>query len=219
MKALITGCNRGIGLELAKQLKAKGYEIYAICRTNSDELKTVSNHIFDNVDVTNFNQIKEISDKLKSTKFDLIINNAGVLLPTSLSDLNVENINTMFQVNAVAPLVLTQEFLGNLEEGSKVAMITSRMGSIEDNTSGGQYGYRMSKCALNIAGKSLAEDLKDKKIAVGLFHPGFVNTRMVNFNGQIDPDESAQGIVKQIEKLTMENSGGFWHSNGERLPW
>lgn len=219
MKALITGCNRGIGLELAKQLKAKGYEIYAICRTNSDELKAISNHIFDDVDVTNFNQLKEISDQLKSTKFDLLINNAGVLLPTSLSDLNTENINTMFQVNAVAPLVLTQVFLDKLDDGSKVAMITSRMGSIEDNTSGGQYGYRMSKCALNIAGKSLAEDLKDKGIAVGLFHPGFVNTRMVNFNGQIDPDVSAKGIIQQIDKLSMENTGGFWHSNGERLPW
>lgn len=219
MNALITGCNRGIGLELAKQLSAKGYKIYAICRTNSDELKAVSQHIYDNVDVTNVNQLKNVSEELKSVKFDLIINNAGVLLPTSLDDLNIDNINTMFQVNAVAPLVLTQTFLNNLSEGSKVAMITSRMGSIEDNTSGGQYGYRMSKCALNIAGKSLAEDLKQQNIAVGLFHPGFVNTRMVNFNGQIDPDVSAKGIIQQIESLSMENTGGFWHSNGERLPW
>ena len=165
------------------------------------------------------NQLKNVSEELKSVKFDLIINNAGVLLPTSLDDLNIDNINTMFQVNAVAPLVLTQTFLNNLSEGSKVAMITSRMGSIEDNTSGGQYGYRMSKCALNIAGKSLAEDLKQQNIAVGLFHPGFVNTRMVNFNGQIDPDVSAKGIIQQIESLSMENTGGFWHSNGERLPW
>ncbi len=219
MKALITGCNRGIGLELAKQLKSKGFEIFAICRTNSDELKAVSNHIFDNVDVTNFTQLKEIANELKAIKFDLIINNAGVLLPTSLNELNVDNINTMFQVNAVAPLVLTQVFLDNLAEGSKVAMITSRMGSIQDNTSGGQYGYRMSKCALNIAGKSLAEDLKEKGIAVGLYHPGFVNTRMVNFNGQINPDESAKGIIQQIDKLSIKNTGSFWHSNGEPLPW
>lgn len=219
MKALITGCNRGIGLELAKQLNNKGYEIYAVCRTGSDELKSITEHIYDNIDVTNFQQLKDLSKKLESVEFDLLINNAGVLKPTSLENLNIDDINLMFQVNAVAPLILTQQFLSHLKDGSKVAMITSRMGSIEDNTSGGQYGYRMSKCALNIAGKSLAEDLKSKGISVGLFHPGFVNTRMVNFNGQIDPDVSAEGIIQQIDKLNLETTGGFWHSNGEKLPW
>lgn len=219
MKALVTGCNRGIGLELAKQLKEKAYEVFAVCRTNSDELKSITDHIFDNVDLSDLNQIKDIAAKLKSEKFDLVINNAGVLLPSSLDDLNPENIKTMFQINALSPLYFTQQLIPTLSKGSKVAMITSRMGSIEDNTSGGAYGYRMSKCALNIAGKSLAEDLKPKGVSVGLFHPGFVNTRMVNFSGQIDPDESATGILKQIDKLNSDTTGSFWHSNGELLPW
>ena len=219
MKALITGCNRGIGLELAKQLKQNGYEIYAVCRSNSEELKRVTDHIIDSVDLADLSQINDVALKLKSEQFDLVINNAGVLLPSSLDELNPENISTMFQINALSPLYLTKQLLPTLTKNSKVAMITSRMGSIEDNTSGGAYGYRMSKCALNIAGKSLAEDLKSEGIAVGLFHPGFVNTRMVNFNGQIDPDISAKGILEQIDKLNMQTTGGFWHSNGESLPW
>lgn len=219
MNALITGCNRGIGLELAKQLSQKSYKIFAICRTNSDELKSITNNIFDSIDISDLQQVQEVANRLNSEKFDLIINNAGLLLPSTLDDLNIENIKKMYQVNAVAPLFLTKCMMPTLQKNSKVAMITSRMGSIEDNTSGGAYGYRMSKCALNIASKSLAEDLKPQGIAVGLMHPGFVNTRMVNFNGQIDPDESAKGIIEQIEKLNIKTTGSFWHANGEKLPW
>ena len=98
-------------------------------------------------------------------------------------------------------------------------MITSRMGSIEDNTSGGYYGYRMSKAALNIAGKSLAIDLKNKNIAVGIFHPGLVATDMIGGHGDISADEAAERLDKRIFALTMKNSGSFWHSNGEILPW
>jgi NAD(P)-dependent dehydrogenase (short-subunit alcohol dehydrogenase family) len=100
-----------------------------------------------------------------------------------------------------------------------VAIVTSRMGSIEDNTSGGRYGYRMSKCAVNMAGRSLAHDLKDAGVAVAILHPGFVRTDMTGHQGLVDPPESAAGLIARIDELTLETSGGFWHANGERLPW
>jgi len=114
---------------------------------------------------------------------------------------------------------VTHALLPHLKSGSKIANITSRMGSIEDNTSGAYYGYRASKAALNALGKSLAIDLKPKGIAVAQLHPGFVQTRMVGFNGDISPEKAASGLCQRIEELNIENSGGFWHSNGESLPW
>ncbi len=114
---------------------------------------------------------------------------------------------------------MTTTLLDNLGEGSKVAIITSRMGSIGDNTSGSRYGYRMSKAAVNIAGVSLAHDLREREIAVAILHPGFVRTGMTNHSGNIDPPEAARGLLARIDELTLETSGGFWHANGERLPW
>ncbi|MEO1185360.1 MAG: SDR family NAD(P)-dependent oxidoreductase, partial [Cyanobacteria bacterium J06636_27] len=123
-----------------------------------------------------------------------------------------------FEVNAVGPLRLTKALLNNLKSGSKIIMMTSRMGSIDDNTSGGSYGYRMSKVALSMAGKSLSEDLKSKNIPVAILHPGLVQTRMTGFSG-ITTEESVKGLLARIDKLNMENTGTFWHSNGEILPW
>jgi len=114
---------------------------------------------------------------------------------------------------------VTHALIHSLGVDAKVAMITSRMGSIADNSSGGYIGYRMSKAALNAASVSLAHELKSKKIAVGLFHPGFVQTQMVNFAGDISAEESAQCLTKRIDELNLSNSGGFWHANGETLPW
>ena len=119
----------------------------------------------------------------------------------------------------MAPLRITSSLLDKLKAGSKVIMITSRMGSIEDNTSGGYYGYRMSKAALNMAGMSLANDLSRRNIAVGLVHPGFVSTRMTGYGGLIEPPESAKNIIQTIDKISMDNTGAFLHAEGEELPW
>jgi len=141
-----------------------------------------------------------------------------------LSDLNQETILEQFNVNAVAPLFLSHALLDNLSSGSKIGLITSRMGSVTDNTSGGRYGYRMSKAALNIAAVSLARDLSDENISVGIYHPGYVQTEMVNSdgilsNGDISATEAAARLISLMDNLTMADSGVFKHSNGETLPW
>ena len=137
-----------------------------------------------------------------------------------LSDNLLPGTSQQFEVNALAPLRLASVLTSNLSVGSWIALMTSRMGSIADNTSGGSYGYRMSKAALNIAGKSLAIDLKPRGIAVAILHPGLVATRMINFNPNgISPQQSVEGLLERIDALTLETSGSFWHANGDALPW
>ncbi|MFM8659776.1 MAG: SDR family NAD(P)-dependent oxidoreductase, partial [Cyanobium sp.] len=145
---------------------------------------------------------------------------AGILESMGLEDLDAEAIRRQFEVNALAPLLLVRALLEQLPRGAKVALMTSRMGSIDDNSSGGSYGYRMSKVALNIAGKSLAIDLQPRGIAVAILHPGLVRTRMIAFNPNgISPAESVRGLLARIDALTLETSGSFWHANGQMLPW
>ncbi|PCK09196.1 MAG: short-chain dehydrogenase [Alteromonadaceae bacterium] len=159
--------------------------------------------------------MKEIANQT----IDILINNAGILRDESFDSLNYEQIIEQFQVNTLGPIRVVEALFNNLKSGSKIALITSRMGSIDDNDSGGRYGYRMSKCALNAAGKSMAVDFKSKGISVALLHPGFVKTEMVNFGGLITAEESANNLAQRIEELSLENTGTFWHSNGEVLPW
>ena len=119
----------------------------------------------------------------------------------------------------LGPLRVTHSLLPALKDGAKVALITSRMGSIADNDSGGSYGYRMSKAALNAAGVSLAQDLAARGIAIAILHPGYVRTDMTGQSGLIDTDESVAGLLQRINELNAQNSGTFWHTNGEVLPW
>jgi len=219
LTAVITGANRGIGLELARHYAQEGYAVVGVCRQASDELKAVAAEVIEGVDVTQQEGIAEMITSLNGKKVDLLINNAGLLADEKLGELDFDSIRKQMEINAYAPLRVTEALLPNLEKGSKVALITSRMGSIADNDSGGRYGYRASKAALNAFGKSLAMDLKPEGIAVALLHPGFVKTRMVNFGGLITPEEAAQGLAARIADLNLENTGSFWHSNGELLPW
>jgi NAD(P)-dependent dehydrogenase (short-subunit alcohol dehydrogenase family) len=158
--------------------------------------------------------------RLQSQCLDGVILNAGILHSNALNNLDVEAIRQQFEINALAPLRLVSALTSNLSSGSWIALMTSRMGSIADNSSGGSYGYRMSKAALNIAGKSLAIDLKPQGIAVVILHPGLVATRMINYNPSgISPQQSVEGLLKRIDALTLETSGSFWHANGDVLPW
>ena len=216
---VITGANRGIGLELGRQFKKRGDDVVAACRESSGELAKLDVEVIEGVDVTDDGSVGELAEALGDRTVDVLVNCAGILSDESLSDLDFDRMRRQFEVNSLGPLRVTAALRGNLGEGSKVAIITSRMGSIEDNTSGGRYGYRMSKTAVNMAGRSLAQDLREAGVAVVILHPGFVRTDMTGGQGLIDAPESAAGLIARIDELTLETSGSFRHTNGEELPW
>lgn len=219
-KVFITGANRGIGLEFTKQLSAKGFEIYAVVRNSSDELTEIPNtHIFTGIDLENLDTITDFFSSHELPKFDWVILNAGILIETPLQDLDVSLIEKHFRVNTLAPLLIAQKLLPYLKEGTKVGLVSSSMGSIADNSSGGYYGYRMSKAALNMIGKNLAIDLKNKGVMVCLLHPGYVKTQMSDFMGNVPPESSVLGMIRIIEGLTLLASGSFYHYQGKPLPW
>ncbi len=217
---LVTGANRGIGLEYCRQLQLRGERVIAVCRSASPELEALGVRVEAGVDMTSDAAMASLVERLDGLPLDGLILNAGILESTGLEDLKVESLRRQFEVNALGPLRLTHALLPQLRNGSKLVLMTSRMGSIDDNSSGGSYGYRMSKVALNMAGQSLAIYLQSRGIAVAILHPGLVRTRMVNFNPQgISPAEAVRGLLARIDELTLENSGSFWHANGEVLPW
>ena len=217
---LITGANRGIGLELVRQLKNRGEEVIATCRSSSSELNSLSVRVETNIDVSSGDSVMKLRENLNETKIDVLIHNAGIAEFNSLSNLDPQSIIHQFEVNALSPLCFVQAMLNHLNKPAKIALISSRMGSIDDNTSGGSYGYRMSKVALCMAGKSLSVDLKPEDISVAILHPGLVSTRMTGFTSNgIQPKESVKGLIQRIDELTLDNTGTFWHSNGDILPW
>ena len=216
---VITGANRGIGLALARHYQAAGWRVTGICRETSAALEKAAAQVIAGIDVTSKDGLARLVAALRGQTIDLLINNAGVMRDETLGAIDFESLRVQMEVNAFAPLRISEALLPNLQEGSKIANITSRMGSIADNDSGGRYGYRASKAAFNALGRSLAVDLKERGIAVAQLHPGFVKTRMVNFGGLMTPEESAAGLAARIDALSLETSGSFWHSNGEELPW
>jgi NAD(P)-dependent dehydrogenase (short-subunit alcohol dehydrogenase family) len=217
-KILITGANRGIGLELCRQLAIRGDEVIAVCRNASSELQDIGLRVIDGIDVSATESCNSLGLQLEGEKIDWLINNAGILSVETLDNLDFEAIERQFRVNAMGPLRVTTSLLNNLRRGSKVGIVTSRMGSIEDNTSGSYYGYRMSKAAVNMVGKSLAGDLKERGIAVALLHPGMVATEMTGGRG-VPAEHSAAGLIRRMDSLDIDKTGGFWHAEGERLPW
>ncbi|MBW2528143.1 MAG: SDR family oxidoreductase [Deltaproteobacteria bacterium] len=224
--ALVTGGNRGIGLELCRQLAERGQTVVAVCRRGSSELDALSAsqegrlRVETGVDVTDDGSIRALAERLGSERLGLLVHNAGLLTPgDALGEIDFDAALEQFRVNALGPLRLTSALLANLGRGSKLAIITSRMGSIADNTSGGRYGYRMSKAAVNMAGMSLTQDLRPRGVAVTILHPGFVRTGMTGGRGDVEADVAARGLIARIDELTLESSGGFWHANGQRLPW
>lgn len=219
MNVLITGAARGIGLALTQHYLNRGDNVLAVCRHETDELKATNAHIIAGIDVSHAADINKLKVSVSDTPIDILINNAGIFSNQTLAELDFTEIDRQWQVNALAPLRVTHALLGNLEAGSKIALITSRMGSIGDNGSGAYYGYRMSKAALNAAGKSLAIDVKHRGISVAILHPGMVSTRMIGFNGDVTPEVSAERLMARIDALDLSNTGTFWHANGDVLPW
>jgi NAD(P)-dependent dehydrogenase (short-subunit alcohol dehydrogenase family) len=216
---VVTGANRGIGLEMCRQLKARGEDVIAGCRATSPELDALGVTVVPGVEMTNDDAPKAILKALGDKRIDVLLLNAGVLVPDSLEALDFEVLRKQYDVNALGPLRMTKGLLSKLGKGSKIGLVSSRAGSIADNGSGGLYGYRMSKAALNMAGMSLKQDLAPKGVMVAALHPGFIRTGMTGGAGNDDPPVAVKGLLARMDELTPERSGKFFHANGQELPW
>ena len=205
-------------MELCRQLRARGDEVIATCRQSSPELEGLGVNVHTGVDVGEDASVEKLAQALEGVKLDILINNAGILSRETLDDLGFDRIRRQFEINSLGPLRVTAALLGNLQRGSRVAIITSLMGSIADNGSGESYGYRMSKAAVNMAGVSMAHDLRERGITVLLLHPGMVSTEMTGGRG-IPVEESARGLIGRLDALDQGSSGTFWHANGNPLDW
>ena len=215
---LVTGANRGIGLQLCQQLRARGDDVIAVCRTPSADLTHLGVRIIDGIDVSDPASVERLKREIGDQPLDVVINNAGIMKRDSFGSLDYGAMLKQYEVNALGPLRVTEALVDNLHEGSKLAIVSSRVGSIADNGSGGSYGYRASKSAVNQIGTNLKHELMPRGIAVALLHPGMVSTEMTGGKG-IAPAEAARGLIERIDELTLQNSGRFWHAEGYELPW
>lgn len=226
-QVLITGANRGLGLEFTKQYLADGWNVLACCRhpqsamqlqalaKDNPSLKIVS------LDVADFAQIDALALQLKDTPIDLLINNAGVYPASSFGDVDYDDWLEGFKINSMAPLKMAEAFVQQITRSQlkKIATITSKMGSIDDNTSGASYSYRSSKCAVNMVMKSLSIDLKPYGISTIILHPGWVQTDMGGPGGLINVQTSVSGLRKQIADLNLGNTGKFVAYDGQAINW
>lgn len=225
---LITGTNRGIGLDFVEQFLARGDKVIASCRNPSDQgaLQTLAENNSSlqlvQLDVSSQASMEALPDQLAGAAIDVFVNNAGIYgRREGFGELEAESWSEVFQVNSIAPIILTQLLMENFAKGSdrKLVYLTSKMGSIGDNQGGGSYVYRSSKAALNAAVKSLSIDLKDKGFSVALLHPGWVRTDMGGPNGLIDTKTSVTGLMKVIADLQPASSGCFLNYDGSVIPW
>lgn len=215
---LVTGANRGIGLELCRIYQHRGEDVIAVCRKSSVKLAELGVRIIDGIDVSDGASVDALKTAIGDQKIDILINNAGVLRGDRFGDIDYEQMVEHFRINSLGPLRVTEALRNNLHEGSKVGIVSSRVGSIEDNGSGGNWAYRTSKTAVNMIGANLMHELKPRGVAVALLHPGLVATEMTGHKG-IEPAEAARGLVARLDELTLDKTGRFWHAEGYELPW
>lgn len=217
--ALVIGANRGIGLELARQLKARGANVTATYRSDPGGLVDLGVATLPHIDLERPETLAALTHDGLAPIDDLIVNAGIYPKDRTHGHLDPASILRGFTVNAMGPLLAVDALKKRLNPGARVLLITSRMGSIADNDSGGSYAYRMSKAALNMAGKTLSLDLKSQDVSVALIHPGWVKTDMTSNQGLIDVHESAAGILARLDQLDPTTTGTFWHQNGQVLPW
>jgi NAD(P)-dependent dehydrogenase (short-subunit alcohol dehydrogenase family) len=222
-RALVTGAAGGIGFELTRQLAARGARVIAACRNPGPRLPRLDGvRVESGLDLATDAGVEDLAARLAGTPLDVVILNAGLLERDAIGALDraaAASIRAQFEINALSPLRLAALLLPNLAPDAKLAFVTSRMGSIADNGSGGYYGYRMSKAALNAAAKSLAIDLAPRGITVVLLHPGFVRTKMTGGRGDVEPAEAAARLLARIDEAAPATSGRFLHADGTPLPW
>jgi NAD(P)-dependent dehydrogenase (short-subunit alcohol dehydrogenase family) len=220
---LVTGANRGLGLEFSKQLQQAGYEVIGTARSpdKAVELKASGARV-EQLDVSSQTSVEGLAKRLNDVSIDILINNAGMLNRTdsSLDSLDFEIMERTFQVNSLGPLRVIQALLPNLQAGEKktIVNITSRLGSIELST-GGMYSYRTSKTALNQINKIISAELAPQGFTSVVIHPGWVRTDMGGDAATLAIPESISAILKVVEGLSVENTGKFYNYDGEELPW
>lgn len=228
---LVTGANRGIGLEFVKQYAGEGWRVLACCRSpvTADALNGLAEQKKDcvtvySLDVAVHEDIENLSRELSNESIDLLINNAGIY-PALRSDgfgkTDYEAWASAFHVNAMAPLKVAESFVSQVTRSKlkTIVTITSKMGSVADNRGGGSYVYRSSKAAVNMVMKSVAIDLASTGVISVLLHPGWVRTDMGGPNGLISTQQSVSGMRQVISKLKPENSGEFYAFDGQMVPW
>jgi NAD(P)-dependent dehydrogenase (short-subunit alcohol dehydrogenase family) len=215
---IVTGANRGIGLELARLLHTQGVEVVATCRMASDGLIELGCRI-EQLDVTDPASVKAFARRI-TDPVQLLINNAGVLRHDDVESLDFADIELQITTNALGPLRVTTALLDRFAPEARVVFVSSHMGSLQDAVEGGgMYGYRMSKAAANMAARCLSHDLRERQIAVRTIHPGFVRTRMTDNLGRVHPTKAALKLLQQVDTLTLETTGQFVGPDGEALPW
>jgi NAD(P)-dependent dehydrogenase (short-subunit alcohol dehydrogenase family) len=220
---VITGCNRGLGLELARQLSARGERVVATARDVGDAaaLRALEVDVHA-LDVTDPSSVESFAGAIAAEPIDVLINNAGVGVRSKpFEQVDFDEMERFFAVNTLGAMRVTRALLPGLRagEGKKIINMTSRMGSIGDNGSGGAYAYRASKAALNIVTRSLAIDLLDEGFVCIVLHPGWVRTDMGGRRAPTPPEESAGGMIRVIDGLRRQDSGEFFDYKGERVPW
>ena len=224
---LITGANRGIGLEFTKQYAADGWNVLACCRHPQSALdlqalaQANANIKIQPLDVADFAQIDALALQLKDESIDVLINNAGVYPHSSFGDTNYDDWAAAFKVNSMAPLKMAEAFVQHISRSQlkKIATLTSKMGSLDDNTSGESYSYRSSKTAVNMVMKSLSIDLKPYGISVVTLHPGWVQTNMGGSNALVSAQTSVTGLRKVIDGLSLATTGRFIAYDGKAINW
>jgi NAD(P)-dependent dehydrogenase (short-subunit alcohol dehydrogenase family) len=219
--AVVTGANRGIGLELTRQLLDSGYNVHATYRSNKGGLEHIDSDKLSiyKLDVRDQMQISNIVQSVD--KIDLLINNAGVADGRwqSISEIDMEHALEVLNVNAVSPVLVTQQSLPKLANGSKVVMMSSLMGSISDCQSGRSYAYRASKTALNMFSMAMKNELDANGISLLIMHPGWVETDMGGPNAPLSTEESVSGIMQRIDEQDMSMSGRYVEYDGSPIEW
>ena len=217
---LITGANRGIGLQFATDYAAAGWDVIGTSRNpdKANDLKSIDGATVMRLSVANPHSVDNFFDELGKQQIDLFISNAGSY---GSRDMDKDSWIETLEVNTIAPTDLAMRLRKNMEnsEVKKMVVLSSQMGSISDNDSGGSIIYRSSKAAVNAAWKSLSIDFKDDGIAIGILHPGWVKTEMGGENALIDTETSVSGMMQVIENLSMENTGEFRVYDGSELSW
>ncbi len=227
---LITGANRGLGLEFSRQYAEKNWQVIACCRNpaKADELMKLAQFypsvVVEALDVADFEQVDAVSRKLSEVSIDVLINNAGVYgdhRGCGFGNLDYQAWDNTLHINTQAPVKMAEAFLPHIKKGKEklIVNISSLMGSMADNGSGGSILYRSSKAALNAAMKSLSIDLRDQGIGVLIFHPGWVKTDMGGANALIDAETSVTGMRTVIDGFTMAQTGSFVRYDGKPMPW